>query len=103
MSDNQNEINKMKAEIMYDEIIIKYDFIKDIDNEEKIIQKIIEFNFDENKIKEYYELRIYVELDDEYWVSGFIEEEYTKNKIKELHYNRKLIYEWIENVLIYGD
>ena len=81
MSDNQNEINKMKAEIMYDEIIIKYDFIKDIDNEEKIIQKIIEFNFDENKIKEYYELRIYVELDDEYGVSGFIEEEDTKNKI----------------------
>ena len=103
MSDNQNEINKMKAEIMYDEIIIKYDFIKDIDNEEKIIQKIIEFNFDENKIKEYYEQRIYVELDDEYGVSGFIEEEDTKNKIKELHYNRKLIYEWIENVLIYGD
>ena len=81
MSDNQNEINKMKAEIMYDEIIIKYDFIKDFDNEEKIIQKIIEFNFDENKIKEYYELRIYVELDDEYGVSGFIEEEDTKNKI----------------------
>ena len=103
MSDNQNEINKMKAEIMYDEIIIKYNFIKDIDNEEKVIQKIIEFNFDENKIKEYYEQRIYVKLDDEWGVSGFIEEEDKKNKIKELHYNKELIDEWIENVLIYGD
>ena len=50
----QSEINKMKAEIMLDEIIIKYNFIKDIDTEENIIKKIIELNFDENQIKEYY-------------------------------------------------
>ena len=41
MSDIQNEINKMKAEIMHDEIIIKYDFIEDIDNK-SVINKIIE-------------------------------------------------------------
>ena len=32
MSDIQNEINKIKAEIMYDEIIIKYDYIKNMDD-----------------------------------------------------------------------
>ena len=40
-SDNQNEINKIKAKIMYDEILVKYSYIKDMDSEENIIKKII--------------------------------------------------------------
>ena len=65
MSDNQNEINKIKAEIMYDEMIIKYDYFKSIENKENIINKIIELNFDENLIKEYYEQKMIGE-----WVEG---------------------------------
>ena len=95
--ENQSEINKMKAKIMYDEIIIKYNDIKDIDNEENIINKIIELNFDENQIKEYYNVqRIYFELEDEYGVSGFIDIDDMKDKIKELHCNRELILRWLE-------
>ena len=97
--ENQSEINKMKAKIMYDEIIIKYNYIKDIDTEENIINKIIELNFDENQVKEYYNVqRIYFELEDEYGVSGFIDIEGMKDKIKELHCNRELILRWLEDL-----
>ena len=64
---NQNEMNKAKAKIMYEELLVKYSYIKDMDNEENIIKKIIELNFDENKIKNYYDVqKIYNELEDEY-------------------------------------
>ena len=100
-TNNQNEINKMKAKIMYDEIIIKYNEIKDIDTEENIIKKIIELNLDENKVKEYYNVqRIFDEIEDEYGISGFVEDQDIKDKIKELHCNKNLIAEWVEQTLL---
>ena len=100
-TNNQNEINKMKAKIMYDEIIIKYNEIKDIDTEENIIKKIIELNFDENKVKEYYNVqRIFDEIEDEYGISAFVEDQDIKDKIKELHCNKNLIAEWVEQTLL---
>ena len=100
-ANNQNEINKMKAKIMYDEIIIKNNEIKDIDTEENIIKKIIELNFDENKVKDYYNVkRIYDEVDDEYGISAFVEEQAMKDKIKELQCNKKLIEEWVKATLL---
>ena len=108
MSDNPKEINKIKAEIMYDEIIIKYEYIKNIDNEENIINKIIELNFDENKIKEYYEQKFFDDLFGERDNYGGIFDDFGDennkssiiNKIKELHFDRELINQWIENFLI---
>ena len=95
---NQNEINKTKAKIMYDEIIVKYNEIKDIDTEENIINKIIELNFDENQVKEYYNVRgIFNELEEEYGISAMFEEEAMKDKIKELHCDKNLIREWVES------
>ena len=86
---------------MYDEILVKYSYIKDMDNEENIIKKIIELNFDENKIKDYYDVqRIYNELEEEYGLSGFSEREAIIIKIKELHCDRQLINEWVENALL---
>ena len=103
MSDSQKSDNQTKAKIMYDEVVVKYNYIKDMDNEENIIKKIIELNFDENKIKDYYDApRIYDELEDEYGISGLIEREDSINKIRELHCDRKLINEWVENVLFKG-
>ena len=100
---NQNEINKIKAKIMYEELLVKYSYIKDKDNEENIIEKIIELNFDENKIKDYYDVKeLYNELEDEYGVSGFIDTEAMINKILELHCDRESIIDWIENTLING-
>ena len=101
MSNNQNEINKMKAKIIYDELIIKYNEIKDIDTEENIIKKIIELNLDENKVKEYYNVqRIFDEIEEEYGISGFILDQDIKDKIKELHCNKNLIAEWVEQTLL---
>ena len=100
-TNNQNEINKMKAKIMYDEIIIKYNEIKDIDTEENIIKKIIELNLDENKVKEYYNVqRIFDEIEEEYGISAFVEDQDIKDKIKELHCNKNLIAEWVEQTLL---
>ena len=96
----QSEINKMKAEIMLDEIIIKYNFIKYIDTEENIIKKIIELNFDENQIKEYYSEKIYDGLNDDYHLSALMEEEVIKDKIKSLNCNKELIMQWLENELV---
>ena len=99
----QNEIDKTKAKIMYDELIIKYKYIKDIDNEENIIKKIIELKFNEESIKEYYDInKLFLELDEEYGMSAFINENEMKDKIKELHCDRELINQWIEEQLING-
>ena len=35
MSDSQNEINKIKAKTIYNELIVKYNNIKNAANEEK--------------------------------------------------------------------
>ena len=101
MSDSQSEINKIKAKTMYARLIAKYNNIKDAANEENIIKKIIELNFDEMEIKGYYDMeRIYNELEDEYGISGFIDEDAMKDKIKELNYDKELIKDWIESVLL---
>ena len=100
-ANNQNEMNKIKAKIMYDELVVKYSYIKDMDSEENIIKKIIELNFDENIIKDYYiVLNLYNELDDEYGFSAFIERDAMLDKIRELHCDKNLIAEWIENTLL---
>ena len=99
ITNKQDEINKMKAKIIYDEIIIKYNEIKDIDTEENIIKKIIELNLDENKVKDYYNVqRIYDQLDEEYGISEFVDEQVMKDKIKELHCDKKLIGKWVEEL-----
>ena len=100
-----SEIDKIKAKIMYDELIVKYDFIKQIDTEENIIKKIIQLNFNELEIKNFYTNIdiIYQELEDEYGISGFVEKNVAKSKIIELNCNRDLIIEWIEDTLVNGN
>ena len=96
--------NEIKAEIMLEELKLKYQNINGVDSDENIIKKIIELNFDENAINNYYNIeKIYYELDDEYGISGFIEREDAKKKIKELHCDRDEIVDWIENNLLNGD
>ena len=97
-----SEIDEIKAKIMYDELIVKYDFIKQIDSERYIIKKIIQLNFNELIIKNFcadVDI-IYQELEDEYGISGFVEEFVAKDKILELNCNRDLIKEWIEDTLL---
>ena len=101
---NQNEINKTKAKIMYDELVVKYSYIKDMDSEEYIIKKIIELNLDENAIIQFYDInKIYEEFEDDYGICGFIPEDVAKEKIKELHCDRVAITNWIEDDLLGGN
>ena len=100
---NKIEKNKIKANILYEELILKYDYLKNNFNEEEIINKIIEFDFNENKVIEYYDQanQIFEELfDNEYGLDSGMNVDEVKNKIKELHYDRDLIREWIENLLL---
>jgi hypothetical protein len=46
--------------------------------------------------------QIYDELEEEYGISGFIDEETAKDKIRELNLDREKINEWIENTLLNG-
>ena len=49
-SEVRNGLMKAKAEIMLEELKLKYQDFTLINNEEKIINKIIEVNFNEDKL-----------------------------------------------------
>ena len=104
MEENKEKSEKSRAQIILEELKLKYPIFNDTKlNESDIIKKIIELNFDENKIKVYFDIdKIYQELEDDYAVSSFIEEEAFKHKIVELNCDKDRIIEWIENDLING-
>ena len=58
--------NEIKAKIMLEELKLKYQNINGADSDENIIKKIIELNFDENAVNNFYDIqRVYNELEDE--------------------------------------
>ena len=96
--------NEIKAEIMLEELKLKYQNINGVDSDENIIKKIIELNLDENAIIQFYDInKIYEEFEDDYGISGFIPEDVAKEKIKELHCDRVAITNWIEDDLLGGN
>ena len=107
----QKEINE-KAEKVYNELNMDnvnidkkevLDYIKENQFNKEEVQNWI----DSKKPKpEHFEQKvdeIYQELEDEYGISGFIEEEAAKEKIRKLKLDRAIIIEWVENVLINGE
>ena len=100
----ENKEKSERAKIMLEELKLKYPIFNDNNlKEDDIIKKIIELNFDVDKIKNYYDVqKIYEELEEDYGISGFIEEEMAKNKIAELNFDRDRIIEWVENLLMSG-
>ena len=125
----QNYINERISEQIYDNLIKSgVDFNNN--SKEDVLNKIKELNFNVDGIKEVYKKgklvdpivnpaneggneggngddeevdKLYQELEDEYGISGFIEEEAAKAKIRELNCNRDQIVDWIENNLLNGD
>ena len=96
--------NEIKAEIMLEELKLKYQNINGVDSDENIIKKIIELNLDENAIIQFYDInKIYEKFEDEYGICGFIPEDVAKEKIKELHCDRVAITNWIEDDLLGGN
>ena len=74
-------LNKIQSELSLDEVVVRNFFTKD---------KV--------KVKE-----IYDEIEEDYGISGFIDEENAKDKIRELKYDRKKINQWFENTLLNGE
>ena len=98
--------NEIKAEIMLEELKLKYQNINGADSDENIIKKIIELNFDENAISNFYDnVKIYKELEEEMCSGlGFgFDEEMIKEKIKESNFDKEKIIDWIENQLLGED
>ena len=57
MEENKEKSEKSRAQIILEELKLKYPIFNDTKlNESDIIKKIIELNFDENKIKVYFDI-----------------------------------------------
>ena len=74
-------LNKIQSELSLDEVVVRNFFTKD---------KV--------KVK-----KIYDELEDEFGISGVIDEETAKDKIRELKYDREKINEWLVNLVLNGE
>ena len=100
----ENKEKSERAKIMLEKLKLKYPIFKDNNlKEDDIIKKIIELNFDEDKIKNYFDIKkIYEELEEDYGISGYIEEEMAKIKIVELNFDKDRIIDWVENTLLCG-
>ena len=100
--EKEKSAKKVKAKIMLEELKLKYKTINDIGYDEKVIEKIIELNFDENKILDYFGTvdRLYKELDEDFGISGFMEEDAAKCKIIELNCDKEKMIDWIEKQLM---
>ena len=105
-----DEKNRAEADKMYNKLsaLSDIDFSKSSKNE--ILNKIIQSNFDEFYIKNLYSIIdekmvniIYNELEGEYGISGFIDEESAKDKIRELKLDKNKLCEWIEYTLLNGE
>ena len=102
-----------KAEKIYNEL----SQLNDVKFPEKdqAMKKIIEQNYDVNVIKELYKNNnadqkedprvdeIYAEVDNDYGVSSFMDENDVKAKIKELNYDIDKVNEWVEEALLNND
>ena len=101
----QNLINSKKCEQIFDILIKSNEFDIKQQNKEKVLEKIIELNFNIDEIKKFFieEEKIvndlYEEINENYDLLGFIDDQEAKRKFRELNCNKKLIIEWIYNEL----
>ena len=98
--DKVEEIHKIMANCFEKKVKISFKYNNnELDNIIKNFGEIKEEkDIDEEEVDE-----IYQELEDDYGISGYIEEAAAKLKIRELNLDREAIIEWIENVVVYGN
>ena len=97
-----NEKIKILQQQIYDELIKLDNVDKDkiIKEKEKVLKKMVELQFDKEEIKLFYIIdKLYNELEEEYGISGYKDEEEAKQKIRELNCDKELLIEWITNNL----
>jgi len=104
---NKKREDAEKAEKIYNELSrLKEGYIHEY-RKEYVINKIIELNFNTEEVKKFYSLsannkidEIYSEIDGEYGISSFMDEDEFKAKIKELNCDIEQISAWVEEVLL---
>ena len=99
---SSQKTNEIRAEIMLEELKLKYPIFNNINlNDDFIIKKIIELNFNEDKIKENCDAnKIYQEFKDDFYISGYLEEETVINKIIELNFDKEEIMDWVSDEIM---
>ena len=127
----QNYINKRISGQIYDNISKLNDIDVTNHNKEEVLKKIIELNFNIGQIKESFKKikigdkpvdpdnnnnnnnnnedideekvnELYLEIEDEFGWSGFIDEEEAKKIIRKFKCNKDAIMDWIQNILLNG-
>ena len=122
----QNYINERISDQIYDNLSKSNDVDFNNNSKEEVLNKIKELNFNVDRIKEVYKKKkkenpvvipvnaarnnddeevnkLFQELEDEYGITGFIDEEAATAKIRDLNCDREIIVDWIENNLLNGD
>ena len=95
--DKINEINKIRTNCIQKKVKISFKYNNnELDN---IIKKFGEIKEEIDYIEEKVE-KIYQELEEDYGISGFVEEDSAKLMIRELNLDKGSIIEWIENNLV---
>ena len=96
--DKVEEIHKIMANCFKKKVKISFKYNNnELDNIIKNFGEIKEEKDIDEEVDE-----IYQELEDDYGISGYIEEAAAKLKIRELNLDREAIIEWMENSLISG-
>ena len=98
-----------KAEKIYNDLFNELSF----PDKNAALNKIIELNFNIEEIKKLFQPtgetnatkddkadEIFSEVDGEYGISSFMDEDEVKAKIKELNYDKEQISAWVEEVLL---
>ena len=89
-----NELNQKMIKCNSNNIKITFEF--NINELENIIKKF--GNINQNELSDDEKVnQIYNQLEAEYGISGFVEEEIAKNKIRELKCDYEQLYDWIES------
>ena len=96
---NPQNSNEIRAKIMLEELKLKYPIFNNINlNIDFIIKKIIELNFNEDKIKDCCDVKkIFQELDNDYDVSKYMDKETIIDKIIWLNFEKNEFIERFEN------
>ena len=98
--------DEARAKIMLEELKLKYPIFNNTNlNEDDVIKTIIKLNFDEDKIKDYYDVdKIFDEIfNNDIGCPCGVDEEQIKDIILKLNLDTDRIIDWIENHLVAGD
>ena len=96
--------DKSRAKIMLEELKLKYQIFNNTNlNEDNIIDKIIKLNFDEDKIRDYFDVdKVYQELEHYYNITAFTEKKIVNDIIVKFNFDMNRIMDWMDSKMLFG-